>query len=97
MSTDDTTDPAAGGNLIAAEYVLGVLGAEERREVERRLAQEPALASEVAFWEERLGGLASELGLDGFIVELNPGGLLPMDRMLRTLRILTHEVLPAIR
>jgi alkanesulfonate monooxygenase SsuD/methylene tetrahydromethanopterin reductase-like flavin-dependent oxidoreductase (luciferase family) len=47
--------------------------------------------------KERLGGLASELGLDGFIVELNPGGLLPMDRMLRTLRILTHEVLPAIR
>jgi anti-sigma-K factor RskA len=58
MSADDTIDPAAGGNLIAAEYVLGVLGAEERREVERRLAQEPALASEVAFWEERLGGLA---------------------------------------
>src|SRR5262249_56284891 len=44
--------------LIAAEYVLGVLGADERREVERRLAQEPALASEVAFWEERLGVLA---------------------------------------
>jgi anti-sigma-K factor RskA len=58
MSTDDTIDPASGGNLIAAEYVLGVLGAEERREVERRLAQEPALASEVAFWEERLGGIA---------------------------------------
>ena len=58
MSTDDTMDPAAGGKLIAAEYVLGVLGAEERREVERRLAQEPALASEVAFWEERLGGIA---------------------------------------
>ena len=58
MSADDTIDPASGGNLIAAEYVLGVLGAEERREVERRLAQEPALASEVAFWEERLGGIA---------------------------------------
>jgi len=29
-----------------------------RREVERRLAQEPALAAEVAFWEERLGGIA---------------------------------------
>jgi anti-sigma-K factor RskA len=58
MSEDDTIDPADGGKLIAAEYVLGVLGAEERREVERRLAQEPALASEVAFWEERLTGLA---------------------------------------
>ena len=58
MSADDTIGPADGDNLVAAEYVLGVLGAEERREVERRLAQEPALASEVAFWEERLGGLA---------------------------------------
>jgi alkanesulfonate monooxygenase SsuD/methylene tetrahydromethanopterin reductase-like flavin-dependent oxidoreductase (luciferase family) len=46
---------------------------------------------------ERLGGLKADLGLDGFIVELNPGGMLPMDRMMRTLRILTHEVLPALR
>ncbi len=58
MSEDDTIGPADGGNLVAAEYVLGVLGAEERREVERRLPQEPALATEVAFWEERLGWLA---------------------------------------
>jgi anti-sigma-K factor RskA len=58
MSEDHTIGPTEGGNLIAAEYVLGVLGAEERREVERRMTQEPMLASEVAFWEERLGGLA---------------------------------------
>jgi anti-sigma-K factor RskA len=60
MSENDTIDPAEpadDGNLIAAEYVLGVLGANERREVERRLSQEPALASEVAFWEEQLTGL----------------------------------------
>ena len=58
MSEDDTIDPAGGASLVAAEYVLGVLGAQERREVERRLAQEPAIAAEVALWEERLGGLA---------------------------------------
>jgi anti-sigma-K factor RskA len=58
MSEDDTIDPAGGASLVAAEYVLGVLGAQERREVERRLAQEPAFAAEVALWEERLGGLA---------------------------------------
>ena len=58
MSMDDPTGPAEGANLVAAEYVLGVLGGEERREVERRLAHEPALADEVAFWEERLGVLA---------------------------------------
>src|SRR6266436_10281700 len=61
MSANDTMDPAQDpandGNLIAAEYVLGVLSAAQRREVERRLSQEPALASEVAFWEERLTGL----------------------------------------
>src|SRR5215467_4201372 len=57
MSENDTIDPADDGNFIAAEYVLGVLGATERREVERRLSQEPALASEVAFWEEQLTGL----------------------------------------
>jgi anti-sigma-K factor RskA len=58
MSDDHTIDPADGGKVIAAEYVLGVIGAEERREIERRLAHEPALAAEVAFWEERLGVLA---------------------------------------
>ncbi len=61
MSEDDTIDPADSGRLIAAEYVLGVLGAEERREVERRLPLEPALAAEVALWEERLGSLADAI------------------------------------
>ncbi len=37
------------------------------------------------------------MGLDGIIAELNPGGLLPMERMQRTLRILTHEVVPAFK
>jgi anti-sigma-K factor RskA len=63
MSEDDTMDPGGDGSFIAAEYVLGVLGAAERREVERRLSREPALASEVAFWEERLGGLADAVAL----------------------------------
>src|SRR5262249_58453557 len=57
MSANDAMDSPHDGNLVAAEYVLGVLGAAERREVERRLAQEPALASEVAFWDERFTGL----------------------------------------
>jgi anti-sigma-K factor RskA len=58
MSENDTMNSADDGNLIAAEYVLGVLSAAERREFEGRLSHEPALASEVAFWEERLSGLA---------------------------------------
>jgi anti-sigma-K factor RskA len=58
MSESDTMTPADGDKLLAAEYVLGVLGATERREAERRIGREPAFASEVAFWEARLGGLA---------------------------------------
>jgi alkanesulfonate monooxygenase SsuD/methylene tetrahydromethanopterin reductase-like flavin-dependent oxidoreductase (luciferase family) len=66
------------------------------------MSYEEILEKRVAFGtaaslQERLGMLVDELGLDGFIAELNPGGLLPMDRMLRTLRILTHEVVPALK
>jgi alkanesulfonate monooxygenase SsuD/methylene tetrahydromethanopterin reductase-like flavin-dependent oxidoreductase (luciferase family) len=46
---------------------------------------------------ERLGELREELGLTGLVAELNPGGLMPLERMQRTLRILTHEVIPAFR
>jgi anti-sigma-K factor RskA len=49
---DDRAPPSA------AEYVLGVLSAPERRTVEQRIARDPAFAREVAFWEERLGVLA---------------------------------------
>ena len=57
--TTDHTTPEDEGRLVAAEYVLGVLSNEERRAVETRMAIEPALAREVAYWEERLGGIAS--------------------------------------
>jgi hypothetical protein len=46
---------------------------------------------------ERLATLRDELGLSGLVAELNPGGLMPLERMQRTLRILTREVLPALR
>jgi len=46
---------------------------------------------------ERLGRLRDDLSLNGVIAELNPGGMLSMEQMLRTLRILTHEVVPALR
>ncbi len=48
-------------DLLAAEYVLGVLSAAERRQAERRLEADLAFAREVAFWEERLGGLANAI------------------------------------
>jgi len=56
MSDDHTIYPG-DGDVLAAEHVLGVLAAAERRSVERRLAREPALASKVAYWEELLSAL----------------------------------------
>jgi anti-sigma-K factor RskA len=50
-----------GMGLTAAEYVLGVLDASQRRAAERRIGRDPAFAQEVAFWEERLGGLAASV------------------------------------
>jgi anti-sigma-K factor RskA len=59
MSDTDHIAPEDEGRVLAAEYVLGVLGAEERRQVETRMAEEASFAREVAEWEERLGGMAS--------------------------------------
>jgi anti-sigma-K factor RskA len=57
MTDDRTIIQEEGDKLIAAEYVLGVLGAAERRRAQQRLAHDQAFADEVAFWEERLGTL----------------------------------------
>jgi anti-sigma-K factor RskA len=69
MSDEDTI----GGerhDLTAAEYVLGVLGPEERRLAEYRLETEPRFEAEVAFWEARLGALA-----DGIAAVVPPAGV----------------------
>ena len=58
MSDEDTIGGDDRHDFTAAEYVLGVLGAEDRRASEFRMASEPKFAAEVAFWETRLGGLA---------------------------------------
>lgn len=52
------TDPE-DSDLLAAEYVLGTLGHEERAAVAARLAREPGLAAAVAAWEERLVPLSA--------------------------------------
>jgi alkanesulfonate monooxygenase SsuD/methylene tetrahydromethanopterin reductase-like flavin-dependent oxidoreductase (luciferase family) len=46
---------------------------------------------------DRLRAITQDLGLTGIVAELNPGGLLPLDKMKRTLQIFTHEVIPALR
>ena len=41
--------------------------------------------------------LKEELGLDGVVVELNAGGLIPEERVLRSLRIMTEKVMPTFK
>jgi anti-sigma-K factor RskA len=61
MSDEDTIGAGDRSDLTAAEYVLGLLSAENRRAAEFRIASEPKFAAEVAFWEARLGGLADSV------------------------------------
>lgn len=49
------------GDVLAGEYVLGVLDAPERRRVEQLVQDDPAFANEVSFWESRLVSFANEI------------------------------------
>jgi anti-sigma-K factor RskA len=53
--SDTVDDPA----MLAGEYVLGVLEPLEMRQVEAAAAHDPALAAEIAFWEDNFAPLAS--------------------------------------
>lgn len=44
-------------SFLAGEYVLGVLPAEDAREVERRMASEPELRASVEYWQRKLSPL----------------------------------------
>lgn len=49
------------GDVLAGEYVLGVLDGVQRRAAEQRLAAEPAFAAEVTAWETHLMVLAEQI------------------------------------
>jgi alkanesulfonate monooxygenase SsuD/methylene tetrahydromethanopterin reductase-like flavin-dependent oxidoreductase (luciferase family) len=75
-----------------------------RAQVERMasLTYEDILARKVAFGSpagviDRLTQLREELGLDGIIAELNPGGMIPLELERRSFELLTHEVMPAFK
>ena len=66
------------------------------------LSYDEILRTKVAFGTsaevvDRLIELRDELGLASIVAELNAGGLIPQDRVMRSLRLLTHEVIPALR
>ncbi len=66
------------------------------------LSYEDVLARKVAFGTpavviDRLTQLQEQLGLDGIVAELNPGGRIPPELETRSLELLTHDVMPAFR
>jgi alkanesulfonate monooxygenase SsuD/methylene tetrahydromethanopterin reductase-like flavin-dependent oxidoreductase (luciferase family) len=75
-----------------------------QRRIERleKLTYEEILDTKVIFGSpdrviDRLGQFKEMLGLTGITVELNPGGLLPVEAVQRSLRLLTQEVMPAFK
>jgi alkanesulfonate monooxygenase SsuD/methylene tetrahydromethanopterin reductase-like flavin-dependent oxidoreductase (luciferase family) len=66
------------------------------------LSYEDVLEKKVAFGTpaqliERLTNLRAELGIDGILLEPNSGGLIPPALERESLRLFTHEVIPAFR
>ncbi len=66
------------------------------------LSYEEMLETKIAFGTaeslvDRFTQLKEELGLDGIVAELNAGGLIPEERVLRSLRIVTGKVMPAFK
>jgi hypothetical protein len=97
-----------GRQTELARAVIGRAGAgpaDRRRALAERMANlsyDDVLAKKVAFGTaagviDRLTQLREELGLDGIVAELNPGGRIPPELETRSLRLLTHEVMPALK
>ncbi|MGH8326572.1 MAG: anti-sigma factor [Steroidobacteraceae bacterium] len=57
---EDGLEPPSD-EVLAGEFVLGVLDAEQRRTLQSRIATDPAFARQVAEWERRLGPLAASV------------------------------------
>jgi anti-sigma-K factor RskA len=61
--TENPILPRDEHDLLAAEYVLGVLDLSERTAAETRLRNDPAFAQRVASWENHFSGLNDEYAL----------------------------------
>ena len=87
---------AGKGGLEVTELADG------RAERLAALSYEDMLKTKIAFGTaegliDRFTQLKEELGLDGVVAELNPGGLIPEERVLRSLEIVTETVMPAFK
>jgi anti-sigma-K factor RskA len=92
-------------DLLAAEYVLGALEGEERRDAEQLLAADPAFARSVAAWQQRLTPLAAQVAPvtpptdlwqrieDGIAPAAPTASILPFRRRLRVWQATTAGAL----
>jgi alkanesulfonate monooxygenase SsuD/methylene tetrahydromethanopterin reductase-like flavin-dependent oxidoreductase (luciferase family) len=91
-----------------ARQAVGRAGAgpadRRRMQAERMaaLSYDDILARKVVFGTargvvDRLTELRAQLGIDGVVAELNPGGRIPPALEARSLEILTREVIPALK
>jgi alkanesulfonate monooxygenase SsuD/methylene tetrahydromethanopterin reductase-like flavin-dependent oxidoreductase (luciferase family) len=95
-----------GRQTELARSAVGRAGTSEARKAQAermaKLTYEDILAKKVVSGTaprviDRLTELREALGLDGFVVELNPGGLIPPELETRSLELLAREVMPALR
>jgi alkanesulfonate monooxygenase SsuD/methylene tetrahydromethanopterin reductase-like flavin-dependent oxidoreductase (luciferase family) len=91
-----------------AQAAVGRAGAgpvDRRRALAERMAAltyDDMLARKVAFGTPdgvvaRVTELRAELGIDGIVAELNPGGLVPRELEMRSLDLLARDVVPRLR
>lgn len=94
------------GRLYEAESgSAGIEQTELRDQRAARLAEqsyEDILSTKVAFGTteslvDRFAQLREELGLDGVVAELNAGGMIPHDVVLRNIRLLTEKIMPSFK
>jgi alkanesulfonate monooxygenase SsuD/methylene tetrahydromethanopterin reductase-like flavin-dependent oxidoreductase (luciferase family) len=92
--------------LAASSLGRAGTGPTERRQAQvarmASLTYDDILARKVAFGTaagviDRLRKLQAELGIDGIVTELNPGGLIPLELERRSLQLLTRDVMPALK
>ena len=91
-----------GGQLAESASRSGARAIEQRAERGERLQSvtyEDALRDKMIVGTpdsvtKRLKELRDEIGLDGILAELNPGSLIPHDRVMNALRLLCQEVMP---
>ena len=75
---------------------------DDRAERLKALSYEQILETKVAFGTgaqlvDRFKQLEEDLGLNGVVAELNPGGLIPSSQVLSSLKLLTHDVIPSFK